>query len=126
MSLTRRLGAAASFLAAILLLALAWPYLQGRGWGAWLAALGGVLLAVALLRALAGLCQRAGAPAWREWRQARARRKAMARLDWKVLEGGAYRMRDCEKEGTRGVCTGLECYFWDACNFNLKKPLKRL
>jgi hypothetical protein len=126
MSITRRLGAISSFLAAALLLALAWPYLQGRGWGAWSAALGGALLAVALIRALLDRCASAWGPAWRQRRQARRLRKAMARLDWKVLQGGAKprQMRDCEKEGTLGVCTGLECYFWRGCNFNLKKPDK--
>ena len=92
----------------------------------WLVALGGALLALALLRSLLDLGLGAWWPAWKQQRQAAARQKAMARLDWKLIEGkGLRQMRDCEKEGTLGVCTGLECYFWDSCEFNIKKPLKR-
>jgi hypothetical protein len=94
----------------------------------WLAALGGALLALALLMSLLELARRAWWPAWQRSWQARKRRRAMARMDWRLVEGGqpgARQGRDCEKEATLGVCTGLECYFWDSCKFNIKKPLRR-
>ena len=61
------------------------------------------------------------------WKKSRALKKA-AELDWKVIgsfqEKGSSQ-RDCERPESRGICTGLECYEYERCNFNIKKPLPK-
>jgi hypothetical protein len=107
-------------IALALLMALGWQL--GNGF---LAALGGCLLAAALVsQALSGF-----GPAWERLGSAFRRRRSMERaahLDWTVIDnsvGGERVKRDCERPETLGICTGMECLVYKTCNFNIKKPL---
>lgn len=96
-----------------LLFALAWAYSPNLV--AWL---GGALFLAALLSESLQRLQR-------RWRRQRAERRA-AELDWKIIDQSLAEerpKRDCERPETLGVCTGRECLVYDACNFNIKKPL---
>ena len=49
-------------------------------------------------------------------------------LDWSVIDGSLRSprpQRDCERQESLGICTGLDCLVYESCNFNIKKPLNR-
>lgn len=122
MAITRKMAAAASVIAGVLLLALAWIYLGGgKGVQRVAVVLGALLLVMLAVSALAGWL----APRLGQWWHRRQNRVAMNRLDWKVIEGGGGRKRDCEKQHSMGVCSGLDCYFYQSCTLNIKKPLAK-
>jgi hypothetical protein len=79
---------------------------------------GGLLLALALASA-AGM-------AWRRRRESLSRNKtAIKGTGWRVLDN-TRPLRDCQTGASTGICTGLECYDYRACNFALKKPLPKM
>ncbi len=105
----------------LIALALLSALTAGLGQG-FLALLGGVLLAAALVSELA---QRFTAWRRRPARPASALRRA-AKLDWTIIDNSMAQdreRRDCERPETLGVCTGLECLVYKTCRYNLKKPL---
>jgi hypothetical protein len=121
--ITLTLARWAGLIAAILLLGMAWVFFGNapEGFMGWLAILGGALLATAgISYALRRLWDVLG-----PWREERRRMAPLRKIDWKVLEGGAGKVRDCEKPVTKGQCTGLECYFYEGCNLNFRKPVAR-
>jgi hypothetical protein len=58
------------------------------------------------------------------WRRRRSLAKARE-LDWKFIDQSLQAprpQRDCERQESLGICTGLECLVYEECNFNIKKP----
>ncbi|MGH7441610.1 MAG: hypothetical protein ACREKE_02935 [bacterium] len=112
----------------LIALALLFALSYGLGPG-FLAAVGGVLLALALLSEAAARLG-SGSVGFRLgfWKARRERKNALKRakhLDWSVIDNSmsGRPKRDCERPETLGICTGLECLVYKTCDFNIKKPL---
>jgi hypothetical protein len=56
----------------------------------------------------------------------RLHKRRLEKLDWKIIDNSVNtprRQRDCERRESLGICTGLECYEYQECHFNIKKAL---
>jgi hypothetical protein len=84
----------------------------------WYALAGGLLLVLALAGALGRMLARKT----RLIREHRGGGSVAGETRFRVIDN-TRPLRDCQTPPFQGICTGLECYEYPACDFAIKKPV---